>query len=239
MTPAGKHGDQVFCNSPSDQEHLEYFVSEDRPQLFHLQGRSDPEHALPVEASVRHQDMAVGIESEEVAEGLDGDDGAGDGILLRQPPPEERASGIPRRSDSDRKEDSGSPIRSRTGSEKVTAEDFRDAEDDMSVGNLPEHVGTEPFPEFHHPLLMAGGAEACPRENGGDGACRRSQKIFMVAILALYPGKAVVQVATVQVAVNDLLEVRPPKSVRPFELLLVDLNKGIPKRLFRNAGQFL
>jgi hypothetical protein len=109
----------------------------------------------------------------------------------------------------------------------------------MSVGNLPEHVGTEPFPEFHHPLLMAGGAEACPRENGGDGACRRSQKIFMVAILALYPGKAVVQVATVQVAVNDLLEVRPPKSVRPFEPLLVDLNKGIPKRLFRNAGQFL
>ena len=76
MTPAGKHGDQVFCNSPSDQEHLEYFVSEDRPQLFHLQGRSDPEHALPVEASVRHQDMAVGIESEEVAKGLDGDDGA-------------------------------------------------------------------------------------------------------------------------------------------------------------------
>jgi len=66
------------------------------------------------------------------------------------PPPEERASGIPRRSDSDRKEDPGSPIRSRTGSEKIPAQDFRDAEDDMSVGNLPEHVGTEPFPEFHH-----------------------------------------------------------------------------------------
>ena len=42
-----------------------------------VQRRSDPEHALPVEASVRHQDMAVGIESEEVAKGLDGDDGAG------------------------------------------------------------------------------------------------------------------------------------------------------------------
>jgi hypothetical protein len=141
--------------------------------------------------------MAVGIESEEVAEGLDGDDGAGDGILLRQPPPEERASGIPRRSDSDRKEDSGSPIRSRTGSEKVTAEDFRDAEDDMSVGNLPEHVGTEPFPEFHHPLLMAGRTEMTAL--AGEG-----QKIFMVAIPALHPGKAVVQVAIVQVAVNDL-----------------------------------
>ena len=62
---------------------LEYFVSEDRPQLFHLQGRSDPKYALPVEASVRHQDMAVGTESEEVAKGLDGDGGAGDGIRLR------------------------------------------------------------------------------------------------------------------------------------------------------------
>ena len=29
----------------------------------------------------------------------------------------------------------------------------------MPVGNLPEYVGTEPLPEFHHPLLMAGRAE--------------------------------------------------------------------------------
>ena len=53
----------------------------------------------------------------------------------------------------------------------------------------------------------------------------------MVAIPALHPGKAVVQVATVQVAVNDLLEVRPPESIRPFEPFLVDLNKGF-KMLF-------
>ena len=44
----------------------------------------------------------------------------------------------------------------------------------------------------------------------------KGQKIFMVAIPALHPGKAVVQVATVQVAVNDLLEVGPPDPVRPF-----------------------
>jgi len=69
MTPVGKHGDQVSGNSPFGQKHLEDPAPEDRPQLFHLQGRSDPEHALPVdtvlslpkEASVRHQDMAVGI----------------------------------------------------------------------------------------------------------------------------------------------------------------------------------
>jgi hypothetical protein len=47
----------------------------------------------------------------------------------------------------------------------------------MSVGNLPKYVGTEPFPEFHHPLLMAGGAEM--KALAGEG-----QKIFMVAIPA-------------------------------------------------------
>ena len=82
----------------------------------------------------------------------------------------------------------------------------------MPVGNLLEHVGTEPFPEFHHPLLMAGRTEV---------------KIFVVAIRALHPGKAVVQVATFQVSVNDLLEVGSPEPVRLFEPLLVNLKKGL------------
>jgi len=51
----------------------------------------DPEHTPPVdavlslskEAAIRHQDMAVGIESEEIAKGLDGNDGAGDGVPFR------------------------------------------------------------------------------------------------------------------------------------------------------------
>jgi hypothetical protein len=90
----------------------------------------------------------------------------------------------------------------------------------MSVGSLPEDVGTEPFPEFHHPLLMAGRTEMTALAGEGE-------KIFMVAIPALHPGKAVVQVATVQVAVNDLLEVRPPEPVRLFEPLLVELTKGL------------
>jgi hypothetical protein len=53
------------------------------------------------------------------------------------------------------------------------------------------------------------------------------QKIFVVVTPALHLGKAVVQVATFQVAVNDLLEVRPPEPVRPFEPFLVELNKGL------------
>ena len=54
----------------------------------------------------------------------------------------------------------------------------------------------------------------------------KGQKIFMVAIPTLHRGKAVVQVATIQVAVNDLLEVGSPEPVRLFEPFLVNLNKG-------------
>ena len=57
---------------------IEDLVPEDRFQLFQVQGRSDPEHAPVVEASVRYQDMAMGIEPEKVAKGLDGHDGAGE-----------------------------------------------------------------------------------------------------------------------------------------------------------------
>lgn len=48
----------------------------------------------------------------------------------------------------------------------------------------------------------------------------------MPTIRAFHPGKAVVQVATFQVAGNDLLEVGPPEPVPLFEPLLVDLLKG-------------
>ena len=61
--------------------------------------------------------------------------------------------------DSDRKEDAGSPIRSRTGSKEISAEDFGYAKDKMAVRDCLEHFLAEPFSEFNHPLLMAGWAE--------------------------------------------------------------------------------
>lgn len=53
----------------------------------------------------------------------------------------------------------------------------------------------------------------------------------MGAIAALHPGKAVVRVATFQVAVNNLFKVGTPELVPPFETFLVDLNKD-PKMVF-------
>ena len=56
---------------------------EDGLRLFQLQGRSDAEYALvAVETAVRHQNVTVGIMSDEVAKRLHGDDGAGDRIIF-------------------------------------------------------------------------------------------------------------------------------------------------------------
>ena len=76
----------------------------------------------------------------------------------------------------------------------------------------------------------AGPAPLCFRAGGAEVAALagEGQEIFMLAIRAFHPGKAVVQVATFQVAGNDLLEVGPPEPVPPFEPLLVDLNEGFP-----------
>ncbi len=67
----------------------------------------------------------------------------------------------------------------------------------------------------------------------------KGQKIFMVAIPALHPGKAVVQVATVQVAGNDLPEVRPPEPVRPFEVEANAIEQTKLDLMFGNHSKIL
>jgi PAS domain-containing protein len=78
----------------------------------------------------------------------------------------------------------------------------------MPVGNLLENIHAQPLPELHDALLVAGGAEVAALAGKG-------QEIFMAAVFALHAGKAVVRVATVEVPVNDLLQIRPPETVLP------------------------
>lgn len=46
-------------------------------------------------------------------------------------------------------------------------------------------------------------------------SAEEGQELFMAAILAFHTGKAVVQIAAVEAAVNDLLQIGPPESVLP------------------------
>jgi hypothetical protein len=90
--------------------------------------------------------------------------------------------------------------------EEVSAEDCRDTEDDMPVGDLLEHIHVEPLPEFSHALLVTGGVDVAARAG-------ESHEIFMAAILAFHTGKAVVQIAAIEIARDHLLDRGPPESV--------------------------
>ena len=87
------------------------------------------------------------VQAEEIAEGLDSDDGAGDGIVFRNCILEKSLQGFPGAAAEIGKK---LPI-----IQKVTAEDFGDAEDEMPVRDLFQDIHAEPFSEFHHPLLVA------------------------------------------------------------------------------------
>ena len=77
--PRSIRGRRRSCQRVFEAENI---VPEKGLQLFQLQGWGDAEHAaVTIETAVRHQDVAVGIEAEEIAEGLDSDDGAGNGII--------------------------------------------------------------------------------------------------------------------------------------------------------------
>jgi len=84
MPPCGEHGDHLLRDLSLGEQHPEHLVPEDGLQLFQFKRRSDAEHAfVAVEATVRNEDVAVGIEAEEVAESLDGDHRAGDRFFFR------------------------------------------------------------------------------------------------------------------------------------------------------------
>jgi hypothetical protein len=53
------------------------------------------------------------------------------------------------------------------------------------------------------------------------------QEIFVAAILAFNTGKAVVQIAAIEITIDHLLDIGPPESVLPGEMLIIDPNKGL------------
>jgi len=89
----------------------------------------------------------------------------------------------------------------------------------MPVRNLLEDIRAEPLPEFYHALLMAGRAEMAALA----GEC---QEVLMAAVFTLHTGETVVQVAAVQIPVDDLLYIGTEKSIESFKTFLIDLEKG-------------
>ena len=129
MPPCGEHGDHLLRDLSLGEQHPEHPLPEDGLQLFQFNRRSNAEHAsAAVEASVGDEDVAVGIEAEEVTESLDCDNGAGDGIIFGNHILDEYLQGFP-----------GAPAQ--IGQklpviQEVTAQDLRDAKDKMPMGTF-------------------------------------------------------------------------------------------------------
>ena len=49
----------------------------------------------------------------------------------------------------------------------------------------------------------------------------------MATVFTFHAGKAVVQITAIEIAVDHLLDIRPPESVLPGEMLVIDLDKGL------------
>ena len=45
----------------------------------------------------------------------------------------------------------------------------------------------------------------------------------MAAVFAFHTGKAVMQIAAIEIAIDHLLDIRPPEAVLPGEILIIDL----------------
>jgi hypothetical protein len=90
--------------------------------------------------------VAVGIESQGIAKGLNGNDGAGERVFSRDDCLKKHFERIPGTAAEFGEEFSII--------EKVSPEDLRDTEDEVAVGHGLEDLLTEPFPEFYNTLLV-------------------------------------------------------------------------------------
>lgn len=88
------------------------------------------------------------------------------------------------------------------------------------MGHRLYHPLAEPLTKLHNPFLVAKWAEVT-------AFTRESQKILMVTIPALDPGKAAVQIATVKIPIDDLFHIWAEKAILPRKPILIHLLKGL------------
>jgi hypothetical protein len=58
------------------------------------------------------------------------------------------------------------------------------------------------------------------------------QEVFMAAAITFDAGKAVVQIAAIEITIDHLLYIRPPESVLPGEVFVIDPDKGFKVVLY-------
>jgi len=55
----------------------------------------------------------------------------------------------------------------------------------------------------------------------------KDQKVLVVAVFAFHSGKSLMQIAVIEIPINDLLQTRSPESVLPGEMIIIDPDEGV------------
>jgi hypothetical protein len=185
-------------------------VLKDLFQSLRLQCLGHLERSASIETAIGAEHVAMGVEVQEIAEGLDRNDCPGSSLLFWREAKEKDLQGIP--GTAAQLGEKFSIIK------KVTPEDFGQAEGEVAMGNGLENFLTEPFAKFHHTLLMAGGAEV-------PAFAREGQEILVATVLALDAGETIVEDAAIKIAVDHLLHIRAEETVLGGKALVIDLLK--------------
>jgi hypothetical protein len=152
----------------------------------------------------------VGVEVEEIPEGLDSDDGPGNCLVSWTEAKERHLQGIP--CTAAQFGEDFSII------EEVAPENLWDAEGEVAVGDGLEDLLTKPLTEFHHSFLVAGGTEMAP-------CTREGQQILVAAVLAFDAGKTVVEDAAIKIAIDHRFHISTEEAVLDGDALFINLLK--------------
>jgi len=82
MRPGHQHRDEIRGDFTFGNEHFENLVLEDGLQILELEWGRNSEHALAVKTAVRAENVAVGVNPQEIPKGLYGNHSAWHSILL-------------------------------------------------------------------------------------------------------------------------------------------------------------
>ena len=82
MAPGHHHVDKIFGDFLFQHEHFEYVMAEDLLQLLCLKTRRNREHPVSMEAAIRGENVKMGIVSKKITEGLYGNNGSRNSVVL-------------------------------------------------------------------------------------------------------------------------------------------------------------
>jgi hypothetical protein len=82
MTPRHDELGHFLCDLPFPQEHAQHFVLKDLFQGLRLQCLGHLERSASIETAIGAEDVAMGVEVQEIAEGLDRNDCPGSRLLF-------------------------------------------------------------------------------------------------------------------------------------------------------------